>query len=365
MSIIYGLGGDAKPRKIDKISFKNDYSELCHEKVLKDLLKINRKQFAGYSLDEINESAKFAISRHFALDSEKVDMHFFATGIQCNSVFIRSVLKPFEAVIACDTAHICVHETGAIESNGNKICVAPNHDGKLRVEDIEKIVDAHSSEHMVRPKLVFISQSTELGTIYTKKELESIYKTCKQLGLHLYIDGARLGSALTSSANDVKKQDIKKLCDAFYIGGNKNGSPFGECLVIINDDLKSDFRLHMKQKGALIAKGYLLASCFKTLFEGNLFFKLAKHANLMADKIRNAIVDSKMSQSCGFARLTPTRDYGTNMIFAVLPNSRILELLKNFDFYVVKKFDENHSVIRIVTSWATKEVDVDKFIGNL
>ena len=337
-----------------KISFKNDYAELCQETILEDLLKISRKQFVGYGLDSIGEQAKKEISRHFSLNN--VDIHFFTSGTQTNAIFINSVLKPFEAVIATDTAHISVHETGAIEHNGNKIVVAPNADGKILVSDIQRLCEIHSNEHMVRPRMVFISQSTELGTIYSKQELQTIYKACKKLNLYLYIDGARLGSALTSLQTDIKKQEYKDLCDAFYIGGNKNGSLIGEALIIINNNLKADFRFHMKQKGALVSKGYLLASCFNTLFKDNLFFDLAKHANEMAQKMRLGMIAKGYKMSSNSS---------TNMFFPIVPNETIIKLQKQFDFYVIEKHDETSSVIRLICSWATCEGEVEKFISLL
>ena len=202
---------------------------------------------------------------------------------------------------------------------------------------------------MVVPKLVYISQPTEKGTIYSKQELTQIYETCKKLDLYLYIDGARLGAALTSKYADIKPQDLSHLCDAFYIGGTKNGSPLGEALCIINDKLKPNFRKFIKQHGALLAKGYLVASCFKTLFTDDLFFKLAAHANEMAQKIADALGTSTQS----------------NLVFANLPNSTIDKLKQHFDFFVIEPVDDNNSTVRFVTSWATQQDAVENLVSRL
>ncbi|MCL2180536.1 MAG: aminotransferase class V-fold PLP-dependent enzyme [Treponema sp.] len=337
-------------------SFKDDYSETGHEKILSDLLKISRTQFDGYGLDSISEDAKNFIRQRFALDKNDADIHFISGGTQTNKILTHCALSSIEAVIAADTGHICVHETGAVESNGNKICVIPNKDGKLIPSDIEKIYYAHTDEHMVKPKLVYISQATEIGTVYKKQELENLYKTCKKLNLYLFIDGARLGAALASNGMDIKPQDMANLCDAFYIGGTKNGSPLGEALCIINKKLNENFRYYLKQDGALLAKGALIGSCFKTLFTDDLFFDLAKHSTAAAQKMKKALVEK------GYRMYS---DSPVNMIFPVLPNEIIARLQKDYKFHVWEKVDDSHSVIRLVCSWATSDEEIDKFIAAI
>jgi len=335
-------------------SFKYDYSEIGHEKILNDLLKNSRDQQEGYGLDDISIQAKELIKKRFSL--ENADIHFLSGGTQTNLTFIHSALSSIEAVIAADTGHICTNECGAIENNGNKILLAPNVDGKLQPQDVEAIKNRHTREHEVFPKLVFISQSTEKGTVYSKQELKDLFDVCKKLGLYFYIDGARLGSALTSAGMDIKPEDLSKLCDAFYIGGTKNGSPLGEALCIINDNLKGRFRYYLKQHGALLAKGAFLGSCFKSLFEDDLFFELAKHSNKLAQKLAKAFLDK------GYKMFSNSP---TNQIFPILPDKKIAELEKQFIFYVWSKTDDNHSIIRLVCSWATDENEVDKFITML
>jgi len=335
-------------------SFKDDYSELGHEKIFNDMLKISREQQSGYGLDNLSAEAKELIKKRF--DLAKADIHFLSGGTQTNLVLCNSALSPIDAVIAADTGHICVHECGAIEHNGNKILTAPNDDGKLLPPDIEAICKSHIDEHMVKPKLVYISQPTEIGTVYTKQELQSLFDACKKFGLYFYIDGARLGAALTSEGTDIAPGDMGKLCDAFYIGGTKNGSPLGEALCIINENLKENFRYYLKQHGALLAKGGLIGSCFKTLFEDDLFFDLAKIANTKAQKFVKAISGK------GYKMYSASP---ANLIFPILPDSKITELQKHFTFHTWEKIDDNNSAIRLVCSWATDENEVDKLINML
>ena len=304
-------------------SFKDDYSELGHDKIFSDLLKISRKQMSGYGLDDICNQAKELIKKRFSLGD--ADIHFLCGGTQANLVFINSALVSIDAVIAADSGHILGHECGAIEHNGYKILSAVNKDGKLLPPDIEAICNAHTDEHMVRPKLVYISQSTEKGTIYSKQELINLFDICKKLKCYLFIDGARLGVALASNNTDIKPEDMVKLCDAFYIGGTKNGSPLGEALCIINDNLKGRFRYYLKQHGAMLAKGGLIGSCFKTLFENDLFFDLAKQSNTTAQKLEKALVKKGYTMSYGST---------TNQLFPVVSNKKINELKKHFEFHI-------------------------------
>ena len=335
-------------------SFKDDYSQLCHEKILIDLQKISKCQLEGYGLDSVSIEAKELIRKRFALGS--ADIHFLSGGTQTNLVFTRSALSPVEAVIAADTGHICVHECGAIESCGNKILYVQNYNGMISPQDIEAVFKSHIDEHMVKPKLVYISQATEKGTVYTKDELKGIYHICKKLGLYLYIDGARLGTALASEGTDIKPQDMAKLCDAFYIGGTKNGSPLGEALCIINDNLKKDFRYHLKQNGAMPAKGALIGSCFKTLFTDDLYFELAGRSNKIAQKLSKAFAGKGYRLSCASQ---------ANMVFPVISNEKIKELQKQIDFHIWDKADDNNTIIRLVCGWATDEKEADKLIEML
>jgi len=335
-------------------SFKDDYSELGHEKILSGLLNLSKKQMDGYGLDSVSAEAKELIKKRF--DINDADIHFISGGTQTNMILCSSVLSSIDAVIAADTGHICVHECGTVEHIGNKILTALNKDGKLLPRDIESICKGHTDEHMVRPKLVYISQSTEKGTIYKKQELIDLFDICKKLNLYLFIDGARLAAALTCAAADIKPEEIGKLCDAFYIGGTKNGSPLGEALCIINDKIKADFRYYLKQHGALLAKGALIGSCFKTLFTADLYFENSRHSNAMTQKIAKALIAKGYKMYC---------DSPANLILPVLPNDKIAELRKYFTFHDWEKVDANNTVIRLVCSWAADEAEVDKLISML
>ncbi|MGB8455863.1 MAG: aminotransferase class I/II-fold pyridoxal phosphate-dependent enzyme [Anaerocolumna sp.] len=329
-------------------SFMNDYSEGAHPSILELLMKSNLEQNAGYGEDNHTAKAKAAIKKF--LHKENVDIHFIPVGTQTNLLVISSFLRPHQGVIAADTAHINVHETGAIEATGHKVIAMPCFDGKLTPAVIQSALDYHTDEHMVQPKMVYISDTTELGTIYTKAELTAIHHICKVNGLFLYMDGARLGSALTCRENDLDLSDIAKLADVFYIGGTKNGALLGEALVICREELKEDFRCLIKQRGALMAKGFVVGIQFEALFQDNLFFELGTHANEMAEKIANAF------KEFGYPFYTPV---GTNQLFPILPNDVIEKLEKEFIFNLQKKVDETHSAVRFVTSWATTPKSVD------
>ncbi|MET1248921.1 aminotransferase class I/II-fold pyridoxal phosphate-dependent enzyme [Sporolactobacillus sp. STCC-11] len=336
-------------------SFKNDYSEGAHPQILNALVETNLVQEEGYGEDQYSLQAAELIKKK--INDHNAAIHFLTGGTQTNMTAIAAFLRPHEAAIAAATGHINVHETGAIEATGHKVLAVPSgKDGKLTPAGIQSMLDAHPDEHMVKPKLVYISDTTENGAVYTKSELKAISTFCKSKNLYLYLDGARLGSALTSKANDLELSDLPKLVDAFYVGGTKNGALLGEALVICNDVLKDDFRYLMKQKGAMLAKGRLTGIQFLELFRDNLFIDLAAHANTMAMKISDAI------QAAGYTFLTPPV---SNQIFPILPNDLLEELHQQFNFFDWEKVDENHSAARLVTSWATKEEAVDAFIASL
>jgi len=336
-------------------SFVNDYTEGCHPQILEKLLQTNLNQQEGYGDDDYSLQAKEFIKQK--IKNPNADIHFVSGGTQANLIIISAFLRPHESVVCANTGHINTHEAGAIEATGHKINFINSNDGKVRVNDIQEIIDEHITvPHMVKPKMVYISNSTEVGTIYKKHELEILSAFCKDKGLFLFMDGARLGSALCASDNDLTLADISFLTDVFYIGGTKNGAIIGEAIVINNEKLKEDFGFHMKQRGALIAKGRLLGIQFLELFKDDLFFELATHANVMALKITNAIKEK------GFSFLTEST---SNQIFPILPNKAIYELSKNFKFFIWKKIDDENSAIRIVTSWITSENAVDKFINEI
>ncbi|OIK08638.1 threonine aldolase [Bacillus sp. MUM 116] len=334
-------------------SFKNDYSEGAHPRILNAFLESNFEQEDGYGEDQYSRKAAGLIKEK--IGTAEVDVHLLSGGTQTNLIAISAFLRPHEAAIAVSSGHILGHETGAIEATGHKIISVDASDGKITPSHLRAVLDAHPDEHMVKPKLVYISNSTEIGTIYKKNDLVQLREFCDKNHLILYMDGARLGSALCAGENDLELRDLPAIVDAFYIGGTKNGALLGEALVICRDSLKEDFRYHMKQKGALLAKGRLLGIQFLELFRDNLFFELAMHANKMAELLKEEMCEAKIS----FLTDSPT-----NQIFPILPNSVISDLEKKYGFHIWEKVDADHTAIRLVTSWATKEEVVLGFIED-
>ena len=335
-------------------SFKNDYSEGAHPRILEALSESNFKQDEGYGEDCFTRKAIDLLKVRIGRDD--LDIHLLSGGTQTNLTVISAFLRSHEAVIAANTGHILVHETGAIEATGHKIISIEVGDGKLNDSHIKAALDLHTDEHMVKPKLVYISNPTEIGTVYHKDELEQLSRFCKENNLFLFMDGARLGSALCLEESDLELSDLGRLVDAFYIGGTKNGALIGEALVICRESLKEDFRFHMKQKGALLAKGRLLGIQFLELFRDNLYFDLAKHANKMAGILREGI------SKAGFRFLVHSP---SNQLFPILPDRLVTELQKDYAFHVWSKVDAENSAIRLVTSWATKEEAILAFIEDL
>ncbi|MDD4575591.1 MAG: aminotransferase class V-fold PLP-dependent enzyme [Bacteroidales bacterium] len=339
-----------------KFSFKNDYSEGTHPSILEALKETNTSQEEGYGEDTFCIEATQNIRKTF--DKPNAAVFFVSGGTQANLCVIASLLKSFESVIAVDSGHICLHETGAIEACGHRINSIHSADGKIRAQQIQSIFDDHQNDppHMVQPKLVYISNSTEIGTIYTKKELSEIYETCQKNNLFLYIDGARLGSALCSNNNDIKPNEILNYCDVLYIGGTKNGGLIGEAIVFKNPELAKEFPFHLKQRGALLGKERVFGVQFREFFKNNLYFDLAQHANNMSEKLSSGI------KSAGYSFLSESP---SNQIFPILPNKVIDILMQKYEFYIWAKVDEQQSVIRLVTSWATPENKVAEFIEDL
>ncbi len=335
-------------------SFKNDYSEGAHPRILEALIKCNMEQSEGYGEDIFTARAIKLIKEK--IRREDVDVHLLVGGTQTNLTALSAFLRPHEAVIAADTGHVLVHETGAIEATGHKVISVDVEDGKLTRKNIEAVIEEHTDEHMVKPKLVYISNSTEIGTIYKREEVEELSEVCKKYNLYLYVDGARLGSALCSSENNMKIYELAQLVDAFYIGGTKGGALIGEALVICRDTLKKDFRYHIKQKGALLAKGRTLGIQFEELFKDNLYFDLATHANNMAEILKKGIEDA------GYSFMINS---SSNQVFPILPNKLINSLEKKYLFMTWEKIDKENSAIRLVTSWATNEEKVLEFIADV
>ena len=340
---------------MNKYSFLDDYSEGCHPRILDALNKTNLIQQTAYGDDAYSERARELIWEQ--LGGKDFPVYFVAGGTLANIIIASSCLRSHEAVIAAGTGHIVMRETGAIEATGHKIITVASEDGKLSPVGIETALanNAHFP-HMAKPRMVYISNATEAGTVYTKEELQRVSEVCKTNDLLLLLDGARLGVALTAIANDLSMEDIAHLTDIFWLGGTKAGALIGEAIVIPNQDLAADFAFHIKQRGGLLAKGRLLGLQFVELFSGGLFFENSRHANVMAQKISAAIT------SYGHRLSAPTE---SNQIFPILPNTLIDRLDERYRFYRWEKIDDQHSVIRMVTSWATEASQVDDFILDL
>lgn len=338
-----------------KYNFKNDYSEGAHPNILDKLIETNRVQQHGYGEDEYSQQAKAILKQK--ISNQSAIIHFLSGGTQSNLIAMSFLLRIHEAVISAKTAHISANETGAIEATGHKVITVDTDDGKLTPADVQQALNEYGLKpHVVKPRVVFISNSTEIGTIYTKAELENLYTFCKSKDLLLYLDGARLGHALTAQSNDLTLADVSRLTDVFYIGATKNGALLGEAIVFNKPDLAYEFEFAIKQKGAMLAKGRVLAIQFLELFKDNLYFDLAKYANDMAMKIADAVKEK------GFKFLTNST---TNQIFPILPNDVIDKLSEKYLFYVWKEVDEQQSAIRLITSWATDANKVEEFIKDL
>jgi threonine aldolase len=337
-----------------KYSFANDYCEGCHPSILKALTENNFIQQAGYGDDIYTRNATDIIQRLTA--NPNAGVYIISGGTLANLVVLSSILRPFESVVAASSGHIYVNETGAVEATGHKVEAAPTTDGKLRPQDIKPFLNKIRGHHVVRTRAVYISNSTELGTVYTKQELTDLHHFCKENDLILYMDGARLAMALTAPSNDMTLADIAALTDVFYIGGTKCGALLGEAVVITNPELNKDFKYHLKQRGALMAKGRTTGVQFEQLLQDNLIFDLADHANKMAEKMSYAF------NLLGYKMLI---DSDTNQIFPILPNTIITKLQEQYEFLIWNIVDADCSTARLITSWATPEEVVDEFINDL
>ena len=335
--------------------FDSDYMEGAHPAILEKLLETNMEKTPGYGLDKYSERAKEKIRK--ACGCDNAEIYFLVGGTQTNAVVIKAVLRDYEGVIAAETGHISLHEAGAIESGGHKVLSLPHNNGKLTAQAVDKYIEEFytdgNHEHMVFPGMLYISHPTEYGTLYTKKELEDLSSVCRKYDIPLYLDGARLGYALAASGTDVTLEDIAKSCDIFYIGGTKVGALFGEAVVITKPEMIKHFFTIIKQNGALLSKGRILGIQFDTLFTDDLYLKISENAINMANKMRKAFSEKGYELYC---------ENPTNQVFVVLENTKMEELSKTDSFSFWEKFDENHTVVRFASSWATTEEDVNKLI---
>ena len=340
------------------IYFNNDYCEGCHQRILDKLSDTNLVQTPGYGTDDYCRHAADLIRKHCGID--ELDVHFLVGGTQTNLTVIDCALRSHQGALCPVSGHINVHETGAVEATGHKVLGLPSTDGKITAKQVRDYVLAHRSdpdaEHTVQPKLVYISNPTELGTLYSLEELSSLSETCHELGLYLFLDGARLGYGLAARGNDVTLNDIARLCDVFYIGGTKMGALFGEAVVFSNRSLSEDFRYFIKQRGGMLAKGRLLGIQFEALFEDDLYFRLGAYADRLADQLRDTL------QDLGCPMLV---EGVTNQLFPILPDEVLAELKKEFSFVTMDKMDESHHAVRFCTSWATKQENVDALCETL
>lgn len=334
--------------------FQNDYSENAHPSILQKLVDMQLEQNGGYGMDDYCLRATKHIKKH--LDYENADIHFLAGGTIMNLTVISHVLKPYEAVISAYTGHISQHECGAIEATGHKVVTVDSKDGKLTPKQIAPVLAEHEDEFWVAPKLVYISNPTEIGTVYTKEELENLYSYCKQEGLLLYIDGARLSMALAVPHCNLTMKDLPHLCDFLFIGGTKVGALFGEALAIFHEDYKQNFRHQLKQRGAMLAKGWVLGVQFEQLFQENLYFELGKHANEMAMKIK----DGFEKAGCKFLSKSDT-----NQQFPILPKIWKEKLAQKYVFANWLTISDNEHCVRFCTSWATKEEEVMNLLNDI
>lgn len=340
------------------IYFHNDYSEGCHPMVLDALTRTNLEQTPGYGEDAYCVSAADKIRT--ACNAPEAAVHFLVGGTQTNMTVIAAALRPHQGVLSADSGHIHVHETGAVEATGHKVLALPASDGKISAAQIEEAVLAHrrddSFEHIVQPKMIYISQPSELGTLYNLQELEEISAVCRRYGLYLFVDGARLGYGLAANGNDVTMTDLARLCDVFYIGGTKVGALFGEAVVITNPVIGEDFRYLIKQRGGMLAKGRLLGVQFDTLFTDDLYLRISRHAIVLADQLRLTL------RELGYPLLVPGI---TNQVFPILPDAVLEELGKSFTFVEQGRVDESHRAVRFCTSWATTTENMDALCVEL
>ena len=340
------------------IWLNSDYTQGAHPAILQKLAETNMEQTPGYGEDVYCEQAAELIRE--ACACKEADVHFLVGGTQTNTTVIASALRPYQGVITASSGHINMHEAGAIEACGHKVIALAGTNGKLTAKQVADYIDwqegDESREHIVRPKMVYLSHPTELGTLYSKQELTEISRVCHQRGVWLFLDGARLGYGLACRENDLDLPEIARLCDVFYIGGTKVGALFGEAVVITADELKQDFRYHMKQRGGRMAKGRLLGLQFLALFEHGLYFEISRHAAQLAERLKDAFVE---------LGLTRFIDSPTNQQFVVLPDAVLKKLREKFEFEYWERVDETSSAVRFCTSWGTKPEEVEALIEEL
>ena len=340
------------------IRFNCDYQEGAHPRILEKLMETNMVQTCGYGEDEICDEAR-ALIRGLC-QAPDASVQFLVGGTQANFTLLSAALRCYQGVICAETGHIAVHETGAVEATGHKVIALPQREGKITAEQVDEYCRLHygdaSHEHMVMPRALYLSEATELGTIYTRAELSAMRAVCDRWKLYLYIDGARLGYAMASEGCDVDLPFLAQVADAFYIGGTKQGALFGEAMVILNDALKEDFRYVIKQKGGMLAKGRLLGIQFNELLKDGLYMELSHHAVALAMRLKGALAEMGVSFLV---------DSPSNQQFAILPDAVLDRLGEKYSYSYQQRVDETRSAVRFCTSWATRAEDVEQLIADI
>ena len=343
------------------IFFNCDYNEGAHERILQRLMETNMEQTVGYGEDAYCQKAAELILQE--CQAPEADVHFLVGGTQANLTVIAAALRPYEGVLTADTGHINCHETGAVEATGHKVLALPGRNGKIRAEQVREAVRSHredpSFEHIVKPGMVYISNPTEIGTIYHKGSLGKLYEACKECGLYLYIDGARLGYGLAARnrytyrfGSAVHRPPLR----CVYHRRDEDGNPLREAVVITNPELQKDFRYMIKRQGGMLAKGRLLGIQFLAMFEDGLYYRLGEHADEQAMRIKHALIEA----GCNFSFSS-----STNQQFPVLSDAKLKKLSETYAFSYWERVDEHYSMVRICTSWATKTEDVDALIRDI
>ena len=340
------------------IRFNSDYQEGAHPRILERLAQTNYEQSPGYGEDDFCAEARAIIRER--CKAPDVDVHFLVGGTQANFTVLSAALRTYQGVISAETGHIAVHETGSVEATGHKVIALPQKDGKITAAQVDTYCSLHfsdeSHEHMVMPKAVYLSEPTELGTLYSRAELEAMRAVCDRWDLILYVDGARLGYGMASPACDVDLPFLAKTADVFYIGGTKQGALFGEAVVIRNEALKRDFRYVIKQQGGMLAKGRLLGLQFSELLRDDLYMELSAHAIKLALQLKEALAEMQVSFLV---------DSPTNQQFPILPDTVLEKLREKYSYSYQCRIDETHSAVRFCTGWATKTEHVEQLIADL
>jgi threonine aldolase len=339
-----------------KYKFYDDYSEGVHPEILQYISENNDDQQLTYGRDEYSKLAAERIKKAFGLLD--ADVHFLPSGTVCNVIGLKSMLRPIEGVISPTSGHINTNETGALEAHGQKVISVETTDGKLTPDLVDEAFDRYGDEHNVIPKVVYLTQVTELGTIYNKEELVSVIEHAKRKDLYTFLDGARLAMALACDSADMSMEDIGNLgLDMFYIGGVKNGGMFGEAIIILNDKFKTDFRHYIKQRGGMLSKGRFIGQQFARFFdEDQLWLFNAKHANDMSAIMYEGLLKLNVRFDL------PAK---TNQLFPIFNNDTIELLEKRYGFYPISKIDEDHTMVRLVCSWATPKDVVEEFLEDV